>query len=231
MVMSVKKKKTVIVMSVIAVLLLVAAVIAVIFLKQNKTPHFGEEVAQHEWQLHPDWSVVRNDAGEESVVAESSGTTSSWNLTQRLAKSWCVSTDIDLVRSEGGRDCARLVFGDDQTNICMAVSVEYSGDGYVQILADVLLNRGGRLEKDGWRNVYKTKTWLEIDPELPLNLSVGHVEEDQLLLITLKQNDVVLFQDFSEMVNQDILDILMYAGLGVHDSFVRFSEFTVEDME
>lgn len=229
--MNVKKRKLIIAISVAAVFVITAVVAVVLILGQEKTPYFGETVTEHHWKLHSDWKVVKDDAGKESVVAESSGTTSVWNQKYRLGKSWSVSTDIELVNSTGGRDCARLIFGDELSNVCMAVSVEYYGKGYVQVLADVLLNRGGRLEKDGWRNVYATKNWIEIDPEKEISLSVSHAEDDQLLLIILSQDGKVVFQDFSTKVNQDILDILTLVGLGVHDSYVRFSEFVVEDVE
>lgn len=226
-----KKSKLIISIGIAAALVLAAVVVAVLVMGQEKTPDFGTLVTEHQWKLHPDWKVFNSDAGEESVVAESSGTTSSWNLEYSMGKNWCVSTDIELVRSGDGRDCARLIFGDEWKNICMAVSVEYSGEGYVQIVADALLNRGGRLEKDGWRNIYTTKEWIEIDPEKPITLTVSHVEGDQLLLITLMQDGNTLMQEFSQDVHLDILDVLAMAGLGVHDSYVKFSGFTIEDME
>lgn len=226
-----KKRKLIITISIVSVMVLAALVAAVLILGQGKTENFGELVTEHQWRLHSDWKVFKNSDGKESVVAQSLGTTTSWSAEYSLSKNWCVSADIELVRSTDGRDCARLVFGDASNNVCLAVSVEYSGKGYVQVLADALLNRGGRLEKDGWRNVFATKEWIQIDPEKALNLSVSHVEGDQLLLITLSQDGKMLLQEFSDDVHQDLLNALVTTGLGVHDSFVKFSEFSVEDVE
>lgn len=225
------KKRNLFIIIGAVVIVVVAIVATVLLLGLNATPDFGEVVTEHQWKLHPDWTVYMNNSGKESVVAESSDTTVSWNTEYSMSKNWCVSTNIELVRSTDGRDCARLVFGDASNNVCLAVSVEYSGKGYVQVLADALLNRGGRLEKDGWRNVFTTEEWIQIDPEKALNLSVSHVEGDQLLLITLSQDGKILLQEFSDDVHQDLLNALVTTGLGVYDSFVEFSEFTVEDVE
>lgn len=228
--MRVKKKRLII--SALVLFLLILAVAAVILLwpKQKSKLYFGEAFEQQAWKLGAGWSVVQNDAGKKTVLAEGTDTTTSWNMEQLLAENWCVSTDIYLIGDSRDRGCARLVFGDDFGNVCVAVSVEYAGDSYVQVLADVLLNRGGRLEKDGWRNVYATESWIAIESEEPIRLSVSHVAGDQLLLITLEQNDTVILQDFSEKVHQDILKLLKRTGLGVYDAHVGFSEFTVEEI-
>ena len=224
------KKKRLIISALVLFLIILAVAAAILLRPKQKSIYFGEPFEQQAWELDAGWSVVQNDAGKKTVLAEGTGTTTSWNMEQLLAENWCVSTDVYLTGDIRDRSCARLVFGDDFGNVCVAVSVEYAGDSNIQVLADVLLNRGGRLEKDGWRNVYATGSWIAIESGEPIRLSVSHVAGDQLLLITLEQNDTVILQDFSEEIHQDILTLLKRAGLGIYDAHVAFSEFAVEEI-
>ena len=221
------KRKTMLLL--LAVVLVAAAVAAVLILrpKGEKLPEFGQALDVSDWTLDDGWKAVGED-GTRLLVAQSDGVTTSWNTALSLAASWQVSADVQLYDSGRERGCARLVFGDEFQNVCVSVSVEYSGTEYVRITADELLNRGTKSETNGWSNFYTDEHWTRIDPKQPLHLSVTHAAEDNLLMLTLSQNGSTLVQTFTGEAHQELLQTLRTAGLGACDADAVFTEFTVE---
>lgn len=221
------KRKTMLL--ILAGLLLAAAAAAVIVLRprSEQLPELGQTLEVSDWALDEGWRAAEEN-GTRLLAVQSDGVTTSWNTQLRLSESWQVDAVLRLYDSGRERGCTRMVFGDEFYNVCMCVTVEYSGTEYVRITADELLNRGTKSETNGWSNFYTDEHWTRIDPKQPLRLSVTHAAEDNLLMLTLSQNGSTLVQTFTGEAHQELLQTLRTAGLGACDADAVFMEFTVE---
>ena len=224
------KRKTMLLL--LAALLVAAAAAAMIVLrpKGEKLPEFGQTLEASDWVLDEGWGAVEEN-GARLLAAQSDGVTTSWNTALSLAASCQVSADVRLYDSGRERGCARLVFGDEFRNVCVSVSVEYSGTEYVRLTADELLNRGTKSETNGWSNFYTDEQWTRIDPKQPLRLTVTHDASDSLLMLSLSQNGSTLVQTFTSEAHAELLATLRTVGLGTYDADAVFSEITVESLE
>lgn len=177
------------------------------------------EAVDGNWLLTREWTVERAENGAETLTVAAAMDSTAWNQFFSLYDDWAVAIDITLVQPRGDVDCLRMLFGDIWQNVCLAVSLEYSGANRAALRVD-------QLTEGGWRSLLEAEEPVAVG-EGPMRLAVERKNGADTLAVSLAQGDTTLFEGKTGALTQRTLSMIRRVGLGVYGSEAVFSDLTV----
>lgn len=218
------KKKWII--SLLAALVVIAGVVTAVVLlagggEKNAPIAPGDTAMRTDgnWHLTGEWTIERADSGEETLRVLAAEDSTAWNTFFNLYEDWSVSADMTLTQTHGASDCMRVVFGDDNDNVCLVFSAEYQGRTRVLLRADALT-------ENGWKNILLGEEWIDIE-EAPVTLMVRREDGKNTLDVELSQEGERLSVATTKSISDKVMNMVCRPGLGVYHTEGAFSSFAV----
>ena len=116
------------------------------------------------WELTGEWSILREENGDEILSVSAAGASAARNTFFRLLDQWSVWVDLQVTQPHGQSDKMGLIFTDEAGEILLSLTAELAGgkvwlSGWVQT-------------RYGQKEILSDEAPTEYDPSLPLNLKV-----------------------------------------------------------
>ena len=176
------------------------------------------QVIDGNWELTREWDIVREDSGDESLYVRAADESNAWNTFFRLYEDWTVSAQMQPEQFYNGSSL-RLVFGDTNENIGLAVSVNYESLTRVRLSVDGLTNKG-------WKNYLESDSAIDIE-DAPVEVKAVRKSGSHKLTVTLSQNGQTLLEANTKTLADEVLRMLSCPGVGVYHAQAVFTGFSV----
>lgn len=176
------------------------------------------QVIDGNWELTREWDIARADSGDESLYVRAAEESNAWNTFFRLYEDWTVAVQMQPEQFYRGSSL-RLVFGDTNENIGLAVSVNYESLTRVRFSVDGLTSKG-------WKNYLKSDGVIDIE-EAPVEVRTVRKSGSHKLAVTLSQNGQTLFEANTKTLADEVLRMLACPGVGVYHAQAVFTGFSV----
>ena len=171
------------------------------------------------WELTGEWSILREEDGDEILSVRTAGTTRARNTFFRLLDEWTVWTDVQVSQFYDEEDELGLIFTDSEGETLISVSVHLSG-GKAYLT-------GETLTQYGTKEILSSGT-VDYDPTLPLNLKAVHLAGTKRITASLSQQGQELLSAETRSIASATFTALLHPGLTATHTESSFADFSVQ---
>lgn len=172
------------------------------------------------WELTKEWSILREENGDETLSVRTAGVSNARNTFFRLLDEWTVWTDLQVDQVYDAEDSMGLIFTDEAGQILLSVSAHLA-EGQARL-------SGWVLTAYGQKEILSAEESVPYDPALPLNLKAERTVDSKRLTVTLSQQGQELYSTQTRSIADATFAALLHPGLTAEHTEGSFSDFSVQ---